>query len=349
MPHMRYYFFIGIFLFNSFASAQSQKDFDANYALFTPKKPLKITLEMDIKGVIKDNIQKDYHQASLISYQENGDSSSYNIKVKVRGHTRSLPMLCKFPPLRLNFKKEQVKGTIFSGLDKIKLVTHCDKGKYYNKYGLREFLIYKMYNQLTENGFRVRLARITYLDSAKKMKPIERFGFLIEDENMMAKRNNFEIVERKLSHQDACDGYSINLFTVFQYMIGNTDWSIPNNHNIKIMANNSMLRPIPVPYDFDYSGVVNTRYAIPPEHLPIDDVRQRNFRGFCREDSVYAKIFELFNQRQEQIYNVIKEFKYLNDKEINAIIKYLDEFYKTINDPKKARAKITNACRKLSP
>ncbi len=69
-------------------------------------------------------------------------------------------------------------------------------------------------------------------------------------------------------------------------MISNYDWSMraaPKGeeccHNGRLLAGAGLYQP--VPYDFDYSGLVDASYAIPPESVPISNVRQRNYRGYC--------------------------------------------------------------------
>ena len=62
--------------------------------------------------------------------------------------------------------------------------------------------------------------------------------------------------------------------SVFQYMVGNTDWSMVRFHNVEVSRTPRGVY-VPVPYDFDWTGLVSTRYARPNEGLGIRSVRQR--------------------------------------------------------------------------
>ena len=183
------------------------------------------------------------------------------------------------------------------------------------------------------------------MDSVSDKEPLERFGFLIEDKSVMARRNGLKDIKRKLPNQDYCDRGSLDLMTVFQYMIGNTDWSITSMHNIKLIALDSASIPIPVPYDFDYSGSVSAHYARPPEILPIETVRQRIFRGFCRKSDEMERTFDIYNQHKNEIYDLYQNSEFISEKNQKRIITYFDQFYKTINDSKKAKAAWKGACR----
>jgi len=322
---------------------QSRKEKAINSSLFTNESLLHITLEMDVNTVIKDIEELEAHPATLT--YTSGGGELIDLKVKTRGERRKDPRVCRFPPLELNFKKKQNYANVFAGQDKVKLVTHCGKSKVYDHYVLQEYLTYKHYNILTEKSFKVRLLKVKYVDSAGDSEPLERFGFLIEDKSIMAKRNGMKDIKRKLPNQDFCDRPSLDLLTVFQYMIGNTDWSISQSHNIKLIAIDSASTPIPVPYDFDYSGAISTHYAEPPEILPIETVRQRIYRGFCRKTDELNRIFDIYNKHRNEIYDLYQSSNFINEKSKKAIIKYFDKFYETINDPKKSQKAFNRACR----
>ena len=323
---------------------QSRIEKAINSSLFIDESLLYLTLEMDVNTVIKDIEEIEDHTA-ILKYTTAEIGIQINLKVKTRGETRKNPKVCRFPPLELNFKKNQNEDNIFIGQDKLKLVTHCGNSKVYDQYILQEYLTYKHYNILTESSFKVRLLKLKYVDSSGDNKPLERYGFFIEDKSVMAKRNGMKDIKRKLLNQEFCDRSSIDLMTVFQYMIGNTDWSITKLHNIKLIALDSASKPIPVPYDFDYSGAISTHYAQPPEILPIDNVRQRIFRGYCRKKEELIRIFDIYNQHKNEIYDLYQNSEFISEKNKKAIIKYFDVFYKTINDPKRSQEAFIDACR----
>ena len=172
-----------------------------------------------------------------------------------------------------------------SSLKKLKLVCGCDRGIESEALILKEYLVYKIYNLLTDMSFRVRLLRINYQDTRNKLKPYSQYAFLIEDVDEMARRNKCYEVEKLSFRSDGTSQEQMTLVAIFQYMIGNTDWAIPNYHNIKLMrpVTDSFSMPYTIPYDFDFCGLVNANYATPPEELGISSVRERAYRGYTKE------------------------------------------------------------------
>ena len=314
--------------------------------LFDAEYPLKLTLEADLKPILKDtDDERPYRPARLWYLDEQGDTLSFDIGVKTRGHYRRIYLDCNVPPLRLNFKKKAVKNTVFAGQDKLKLVTHCrDKNKAYQEFTLKEYLAYKIYNLITDNSFRVRLVRMTYVDTEGKRKPVTKYGFLIEDEDRLAERLGGRILKSGVIHQEATNKELATLLAVFQYMIGNTDWSVPGRHNIKFVFVGPMLPPLAVPYDFDFAGLIHAPYAKPDPRLQISSVRERLYRGYCRTEGEFQAAFVPFNEQKEAIYALFRDFEYLDEKAAERSLKYLDDFYETINKPKGVKREFLRAC-----
>ena len=306
--------------------------------LFTSKDILEITIQVgDLKKLIRDNGDNPaWHEGVLMYENIGGPKVILNVKLKTRGHFRKDPAHCNFPPLCVNFKESEVGGTIFEGQNKLKLVTHCkNKSLKYDQYLLKEYLAYRMYNVLTEKSYRVRLAEITYIDENDHFKTITRHGFFIEETKDMAKRNGFiHIRDNKIS-QRSLDFFYQDLLTIFQYMIGNTDWSVPARHNIKLIQEKPYLRPVPVPYDFDWSGFVNPVYAKPSEKLGIQTVEERLFRGYSKDIEDYNQIFDLFLQKKQEIFGLLDECP-LDEKNYEIAENYIHDFYSIISNEKRA-------------
>src|SRR5256885_2062303 len=163
----------------------------------------------------------------------------------------------------------------------MKLATHCRGGRNFEQYTLEEYLIYRIFNLLTERSFQVRLAHVTYVDTAHTRDTLTRYGFFIEDDNRMARRNHTHVITSQGIPQEGTDPDQVGLIAVFEYMIANTDWSVGGLHNI-VLTEDTSGTVYPVPYDFDWSGVISTPYARPDARLNITSVRQRLFRGYCR-------------------------------------------------------------------
>ncbi len=163
---------------------------------------------------------------------------------------------------------------------------------------------------ITDRSFRVRILNLNYQDSSGKKKTITQHAFLLEDFKQVAKRNNSENWTGKKIATEASDRRQTTIVSVFEYMIGNTDWAIPVSHNIKLLhsKSDSLSRPYAVPYDFDYSGFVNTNYAAPDERLGIANVRERLYRGFPRSMEELNDVLAIFNKQKANIYAAINNF-----------------------------------------
>ncbi len=314
--------------------------------LFGSENPIEFILKLDIKAVKNDDSDDpQYSDAALVLKNPDNSTKDFSLKVKARGHARRVYDFCTFPPIKINFKKSELEGTIFEGQDKLKLVSYCRDIDDYEYLVMKEYLIYKIFNIMTPNSFKVRLAHVTYQDINDTGKPVTRHGFLIEDDEQMATRIGGQPTDVVLANHDRCERNSLDLFTIFEYMIGNTDWWMarPTTHNVLLVAmSNGNI--IPVPYDFDYSGLVGASYAVPDEKLGIKDVKERIFRGYCRFPGTYEKAAELFLAKRQEINSLIGDFELLPEVHRKLMIKYLDAFYKDIENPQSFNIKINKAC-----
>src|SRR6185437_6784967 len=264
-----------------------------------------------------------------------GITTNSPVVLTFRGHSRKA--LCYMPPLEINFKNKNDSG--FSVLGSLKLTSECKTYGDFDQYLIKEYIIYRIYNLITDMSFRARLLNLNFIDSAGKKKSITEHAFLTEDIKDMAKRNGCRNWKhRKLFATDA-DRKQMTLVGIFEYMIGNTDWGVAVNHNTRyiISRKDSMARPYVVPYDFDYSGFVNTPYAIPDEKLGIENVRQRIYRGLPRSMEELDEAIGIFKKQKNNIYSLIENFDLLNSKSKKEIISYLDDFYAQINNPQKVK------------
>ncbi len=314
--------------------------------LFQSDEVLYLTLNMDMKTVLRDIEEKEEHPAEIKYNDPEGNEIILPIKVRLRGNFRKDPVNCDFPPLRLNFSNTTVINTVFTGQDKIKLVTHCRTRKdLYEQNVLKEYLAYKLYNLFTEESFQVRLVHLTYADTEGKVDTLEKMAFLIEPNQQMARRNGCELFEVERVAQNRTNRSKTTMMSVFQYMIGNTDWSVWALHNVELLKTESIALPIVVPFDFDWCGMVNAPYAAPAEQLPIESVRTRYYRGFCRPDAELQGTLDEFRQRREKIYETCRSVPFLTEKELDKILKYMDQFFKTIENPKAVNVEFHRTCR----
>src|ERR671929_165825 len=199
------------------------------------------------------------------------------MKARPRGIWRL--KMCDFPPLRLNFSGETAKGTIFHHLDKPKLVSYCQDRDGYERYILEEYQLYRVYQVLTPVSHRARLLKFSYTDSASGKVRAHRYGFIMEEPNALGARLGGKVMEQKGAGGADLDPFQNTLFGVFQYMIGNTDFSVAGLHNVELLFTSDG-NVMPIAYDFDFAGAVNASYAIPDERLGLASVRSRLFRGY---------------------------------------------------------------------
>lgn len=311
--------------------------------LFDSGEILEISLKGDIKRLFSNTKgEAVYFDFNLESGEDTENFLSIPLRIRTRGHFRREMNICDYPPLLLNFSKKNTKNTIFSGQDKVKLVLPC-RGE---RYVMREYLAYRIYNQLTPNSFKVRPVRVfvsDHINSGINYDPV--MGFLIEDEEQLAGRIQMDLLELDLIQPEAIAKEDFLRMAVFQYMIGNTDWSIQYRQNIKLLSSNESGRPIAVPYDFDHAGIVRAPYANPAPELKLSSVTERRYRGYCLgEMEKFEKTFEEFFDQKEAIYSLISKTELMDLKSIKATIKFFDAFYFTIANPKRAKFDFQYPC-----
>lgn len=303
--------------------------------------PLKIS--GSISALLKDRgDDPQYHEIQLSYSNANQAAITIPLRARVRGNFRRLKSNCDYPPIMLNFSDQSTQGTLFEGQGKLKLVMPCQG----DKYVIREYLVYKLYNAMTSRSFKARLVQVQFEDPALKARDLEPFyGILLEEEHEMANRNEMVLVEDRIirPEQTSLDDF-LNL-AVFEYLIGNTDWSVQYRQNVKLMAKDSLSIPTPVPYDFDHAGIVGAPYAKPAPELLLSSTRERRYRGFCIQAlNQFDPVLSRFNERKSALYEVYQTCTLLDEAYRKSTLKFLDEFYETINNPKKFKTEIQYPC-----
>lgn len=310
--------------------------------LFDSEEVLEITLSGAMSKLLRDKSAEPEKYPLTLSYIENENNKiSIPVEVKTRGNFRRLLGNCSHLPLKIYFEELSItKNTIFKDQRKMKLVMPC-RGE---KYVINEYLVYKLYNLITPKSFRVRLVKVTLENHQKKKQKPAVYGILLEEELQMAKRNEMVAVEKKLRPTKVERVPFINM-AIFEYLIGNTDWSIQYLQNIKLLAVDSLSRPYAVPYDFDHAGIVGAPYAKPAAVLKLKTVKERRYRGYCSKDlQKFEESIVFFNQLKREIYSVYQDCDLLDEKYKQVTLDYLDEFYETINDPDKWQSEFTYPC-----
>ena len=312
---------------------------------FAEATPIAVTIVANL-GRLRGDKEDDAPWRSATLRWDEGDGRQAELPARLR--TRGLWRLrnCHFPPLRLDLPRGAARETRFAGLDRPKIVTHCRDDDRGDEYLLRELQLYRIHRLLTPLSHRARLLRVTWVDSASGRPATTRWAILLEEPEALARRLGGHIVDSQGATADDLDPATTTIAGLFQYLAGNSDWSVSALHNMELVATaNARLHP--VPYDFDFSGMVEAFYATPPPQLPIRSVRERIFRGYCVPDEEFARAFALFQERRPAIEALYAdEIGRLLDRRSTArALEYLDEFYRTIGDPRRARREIVEACR----
>ena len=312
--------------------------------LFTESIPLKCTLKTDIKQFQRTKYEDNYQYAELI-YTNNGQLVSKTIRIKPRGVVRK--KICALPPIRLNVQKIKKKNRIEHGKSKIKLVSHCIYNKQYESYLMKEYLTYKSYEILTPVSFRTRLLEITYIDTGRKNKAYTTWAFIIEPLELLAERLNAVPIKLNSVGIHYTDSSATDLLSMWSYMVGNTDWSVAGRHNIKLLKSSDHTKPypLPIPYDFDYCGLVNTHYALPGEGLGIEHVQDRLFVGPCKLLSDYQQAANIILLKREELEALMIEFPYLRDSSKEEMLWYLRSFFNSIEKENYIKYHIDTDCR----
>lgn len=318
--------------------------------LFQSHEPLQITLRTDIEWLLEERNDSVEVEGTATFVDLDGSTTTRPVDVRARGDFRRDRRNCNFPPLRLDFPRGQMEGTVFEGEDRLKLVTPChDDRDDYQRFVHDEYLAYRVLNVLTPYSFRVRLVEITYEDIEGDYDARTKIGFLIESDERMAERNRATYMEVAQMPPRAADGPQSVLVDVFSYMIGNVDWSAAEFHNAVLIRTEDG-RHITVPYDFDFSGLVDARYAAVPPQLAsqIRSVRQRIYRGFCRPELQYESVATLFGSRRETVEELYRSFgRYADPSEAEDALEYYEEFWEMIDDRREFEDEILDECREM--
>jgi hypothetical protein len=330
----------------------------AESRLFSDQQPLQLVITGPFTELVRTAPKAPQPYPATLSVAEGaGAAQTLPIQINARGLSRRTGGFCKFPPISLNFEKASAKPTIFRGQSKLKLVTYCQNQADYEQRIMLEYVAYRLYNVLTPISYNVRPAQVTYRTSDKDTG-VTRFGFLVEDLGDLAGRN--DVKKLKLtSHQikaSQFDAKAAGRTALFEFMIGNLDWDFlagpPNAeccHNARFVAPRETAKAltgvVPIPYDFDYSGLVDAPYAIPPESLKIEHVTQRLYRGYCVSNDQMPAVIADFRAHRAEMMAVVE-----GDPRLNATFKaktarFLDGFFTLLDDPGRVDSQILKRCR----
>ncbi|TVZ59067.1 hypothetical protein NA63_1592 [Flavobacteriaceae bacterium MAR_2010_105] len=347
---------IGVFIFTLsvlfYYSGYSQEPESANNVqvseLFLGVQTMPIKLSYSIKDLKKETNDSTYIDSKL-SYKLNDDTwKSLEIELRARGNYRLKN--CYFPPLKVKIKKSDSKDTPFEGNKSLKMVLPCLVQRDNNDNVVKEYLAYKLFELISPYHFKTRLLDVD-LENVKRnsSKSYNLKGFFIEDDKTVAKRLEGKVYERKM-HPLSQEPVASIRNALFQYMIGNTDFSQAYQHNVKVIYIDKEM--VPIPYDFDMSGFVNTSYAvvsvIPGERVALESVTQRKYRGFVRDEALFEQVRQEFIKNKKEMFSLLDSHEHMfeNADEFSIAREYLSSFFEVMVNNEKFKTEIVNSARK---
>lgn len=316
--------------------------------LFQGDAVLEATLSGPLHRLVRERPKEEYLQGSFEYRDEAGQMHTLSAQIRTRGNYRHAN--CDFPPIRLNFRKSETRDTLFDKQDKLKLVVHCDSAARHEQSVLREYLAYRVFNMLTDHSFKVRLLRVSYRDDDERLRDHTRFAFLIEHDDRLAKRMGKEALEISSAEVSEIHPDVLNLSSLFQFFIGNTDFSPVAGaagrdccHNHALFGDEEGLITA-IPYDFDMSGFVDAPYATPNPRFGLRSVRQRLYRGRCVNNEHLAGSIDRFQGIREAVFALVQGQEGLSESNQKRVSRYVETFYDLIGDPRRVQRSIIDKC-----
>ncbi len=318
--------------------------------LFRSTEPVEITFTTNLKAIVRerDSTKLNPYGAQMTYKDSTGKDVNVPVILRARGHFRRQARNCQFPPIRWDAKRADVNNTLFQGLTTLKVTTSCRPGQEeYEQYILGEYSVYRLYQLVSPLHFRTRLARITYKDSAKASPDVTTLAFFIEDDKEVARQNKMQIVDTKGALFDDVETTQLMRTSLFEYMVGNTDVSISGLHNIVLLRDSTTLSLNTVAYDFDFTGVVNTRYSSVDPRLRVKRVTERLHRGPCKTAAEWAPIIAHFQAKKGAMDSVLTSITQLAPGRLKSTREFLDGFWKDMANPGMVKRELVEECQKL--
>lgn len=319
--------------------------------MFADNTPIHLVVRGPLQSIIHAASDSNTPQAGTVSLV-GGSNESLAVAISARGITRRMSVTCSFPPLRLDLAAKPGATSYFAGQKRLKLVTHCRDSAGFQRYLLLEYAAYRMYNLLTPFSFRAKLATVDY-QSADGRPMTTRMGFFIEDTGDVARRNG--LYEAKLGSRIPVGSLrraDAARFAVFEYLISNLDWAMtagpPGDnccHNARLAgARGASTNLVVMPYDFDFSGMVNAPYATPPEGIPVENVRERRYRGYCFLNGDALAAAAQMRARKGEILGVLDTIPGLDARAAAGAKAYLERSFADIADDAAINRRLFNTC-----
>ena len=319
------FFILGLLMVYS-ACAQIKQKSDL---LFEDQNPLKIKLSYSNKVIRLETDDTTYVKTNM-NYWYDNKWNDLQVSLRARGNFRRSK--CYFPPIKMKIKKSKAEGSLFEGNKNLKLVVPCLLEKEKNDNIIQEFIAYKFYEKISPYYFKTRMVDIEFTEVKKNKTIVHKLkGFLIEDDKRVADRFEGKSFERYI-HPKAMDDMTSVQNSMFQYLIGNTDFSVAYQHNGKLLYIDKKIYPLP--YDFDLCGLVDASYAIVNSKLGIKSVKDRKYRGFKREESLVEEVRDQILSKKGDLFQIVdsQKTKFEIPFEFQSTREYLTKFFDIMED-----------------
>lgn len=334
----------------------------ADTPLFESHAVLDLSIPVDFSTLCRprESPDCDYAPTVMEYIDEHGVMQSIPIGIRIRGGWRSLTRNCSAPLLFIRFDAKDTVDTPFQGQSVLPLTTHCGKGisieessvrqsrTTWEQYLLKEYLVHRLYNVITDVSLEARLVRMTYPNPGKPSRKIRNYAFFTEHFESVAARNGYKLLPRGSFDPERLNRGAAARMALFQFMIGNTDWSVARERNIVLLGEPDGLQ-VPLPYDFDMSGLVDAHYAGPAPGLPIDDVRERHYLGFCEPDTQMAPLFSDYLAKKDALLAMPGAIPDLNRGSLKSSRRFLDEFFSILQSAERRTELIIKQCQPWPP
>ncbi len=344
------FIFFGAVILNSSFSQDSNNGLvrEGVSKLFQEDEVLPIKLKYSNKEIRSNTNDTTYLQSEMAYQKSDGSWKSLAVELRARGNFRRKN--CYFTPIKLKIKKASAEKTLFEGNKKLKLVLPCFSCKNADDYVIKEYMAYKLYELVSTYHFKTRLVSMEFTEiKGNRTKSHQIMGILIEDVKKVANRHDGKVFKRHMKPMSQDPLTSVQN-ALFQFMIANTDFSTTYQHNQKqLFANGKIL---PIPYDFDMSGFVNSDYAVVSKVqnrvLPIEKVTDRLYKGFERERKVFESVRQSFLKEKSRAFQLIEAHRDLfkSQRQYAEARDFISGFYRILENEKRFSSRIVGAARK---
>jgi len=291
-----------------------------------------LKLDTNWGRLLRTKMNEQYQEGQFSFHNSEGEWVSIEVKLKTRGNVRK--QICNYPPVKVKIPKRELKRMGYNAMNELKFVFPCGNSKKDLDYLYREALVYQLYEYIHPLHLRSSLAKVEAV-RGEKLK-FDSYCLLVEHGEQIEERLEAKVLKKGIITAGALERDSYLKMVFFQYMIYNTDWSVPNRHNLMLVYVPDFAKQVvPIPYDFDYCGFVDAHYAVPAEEFPIKSVRERYFRGRDVTEEEARATAQFFLEKKEALLQHAESYAFLDTRSHKDVMDSLTSFFEILEKEKK--------------